>query len=322
MTQPPVITLTPATLAASGHDDDLTLTLTEQARKSLSTIGRGWRYVLDPIQTNGGGTTRGGIRPATEDDIDHAPDARLDTPRTLAFWVHAALDEWPTILQTLQPVDADKPDGKLHLVTTETIDCADVPAMVDLLHREAGRIASWIEPGQDYGATFVSEVAELARVVSRVAWPPKGDRLTIGECPECGRRVRVKAPTWHKRPLSVPQPTTNPAAYAAWTWVVPDGTPWEADRSKPITCRCGIEDDLEGWRERMTGPPVMLTAEQIVDEVREHLGMRYQTASVRQWARRGLITSHGYSKQGHALYDRTQVLAALIDREKKRDRAS
>ena len=320
MTQPPVITLTPATLPATRHDDNLTPT--EDARKSLSTIIRGWRHVLDPIQTSSGGTTRGGIRPATEDEVPDPPDARLDTPRTLAFWVHAALDEWPAILQTLQPVDPDKPDGKLHLVTTETIDCADVPAMAELLHREAGRIVNWVEGTHDFGATFVSELAELARVVSRVAWPPKGDRLTIGECPECGRRVRVKAPTWHRRPVSVPQPTTNPAAYGAWTFVIPEGALWEADRDKPIVCRCGIEDDIEGWRKRMTGEPVLLTAEQIVEDIREHLGMRYEAATVRQWARRGLIVSRGYSKQGHAQYDRTQVLAALIAREKKRDQAS
>lgn len=293
-------------------------TPTDDARKSLDTISRGWRHVLDPIQTTGGSTTRGGIRPATEDEIDFAPDARLDTPRTLAFWVHAAIEEWPAILQTLQPDD----DGQLQLVTTETIDCTNVTAMTDLLHREANRIVEWVEPGHDYGATFIAELDALARAVARVAWPPKGDRLTIGDCPACGRRVRVKAPTWHKRPAHVPQPTTDPTAYADWTWIVPEGAEWEADRAKPIVCRCGLEDDLEGWRQRMAGPSLLLTAEQIVVDVREQLGMRYQAASVRQWARRGLITSRGYSKQGHALYDRTQVLAALIDREKQRDRAS
>lgn len=295
--------------------------MTEQAdaaRDSLATIAKGWRHVLDPIETTSGGSTRRGIRPATEDEREFAPDARLDTPRTLAFWVHAALDEWPTILQTLQPVDPAKPDGELRLVTTETIDCSDVHAMTDLLHREADRIADW----DLFGTTFVSDLDALARAVSRVAWPPKGDRLTIGDCPACGCRIRVKAPTWRRRPIEVPQPTTDPKTYPATTWIVPDDAEWEADRVKPIVCRCGLEDTLEGWRARLAGPSLLLTAEQIVVDVRDQLGMRYEVATVRQWARRGMIVGRGYSKQGHALYDRTQVLAALIDREKQRDRAS
>lgn len=310
MTQPPVITLTPATLPATRHDDDLSPT--EDARKSLSTIIRGWRHVLDPIQTSSGGTTRGGIRPATEDEVPDPPDARLDTPRTLAFWVHAALDEWPAILQTLQPVDPDKPDGKLHLVTTETIDCADVLAMAELLHREAGRIVNWVEDTHDFGATFVSELAELARVVSRVAWPPKGDRLTIGECPECGRRVRIKAPHW----LHMPQPTTDPTAYPEWAWL--------PSHAKPITCRCGISDHLEGWIGRIVPfeEREPKTADEIVVIIQERMGLRYQPLTVRTWQRRGLIKIADYSKTGHARYDVTQVLAALADREKKRDRAS
>ena len=128
----------------------------EAARTALTTITKGWRHVLDPIETTGGGSARDTIRPATEDERELAPDARLDTPRTLAFWVHAALDEWPAILQTLQPVDPDQPDGELHLVTTLTVDCSDVLAMADLLHREADRIAGWQEPGHDYGHTFVT----------------------------------------------------------------------------------------------------------------------------------------------------------------------
>lgn len=144
--------------------DETTNTPLDDVRGALDTIARGWRHVLDPIQTTGSGVTQGGVRPATEDELELPPDARLDTPRTLAFWVHAALDEWPTILQTLQP-DAT---GALQLVTTETIDCTDVPAMARLLHREADRIVEWVEPGHDYGATFVEEVTALSRAVARV----------------------------------------------------------------------------------------------------------------------------------------------------------
>jgi hypothetical protein len=302
-------------LTTVADTDEQPTTPVEAARKDLDTIIRGWRHVLDPIQTTGAGVSRdgAGIRPATEDERELAPDARLDTPRTLAFWVHAALDEWPTILQTLQP-DAQ---GKLQLVTTETIDCSDVRAMAALLHREADRIVDW----DQFGRAFCEDLAALARAVARVAWPPKGDRLTIGTC-QCGRRVRVKAPTWHRRPIEVPVPTTDPKRYAATTWIVPDDAEWEADRAKPIVCRCGLEGTIEWWREELAGPAPLLTAEQLVVEIRTQLGMRYESATVRQWARRGMIVGRGYSKEGHALYDRTQVLAALIAREKQRDRAS
>lgn len=296
----------------------------DDARKSLTTISKGWRHVLDPIATTSSGATRGGTRPATEDERELAPDARLDTPRTLAFWVHAALDEWPAILQTLQPIDSGKPDGDLHLVTTETIDCSDVPAMVDLLHREADRIAAWTEPGHDYGHTFVTELDALARAVSRVAWPPKGDRLTLGDCPMCGRRVRVKAPTWRQRPREVPQPTTDPTAYGEWTLIVPDGAPWEPVRDKSIACRCGLTDTLEGWQARMApdGEQGPKTADELVVIIRERMGLRYQPLTIRTWQRRGMIQIADYAKTGHARYDVTQVLAALTAREKERDRAS
>jgi hypothetical protein len=298
--------------------DEQPTTPTEHAREALATISRGWARVLDPIETTTGGTTQGGTRPATEDENELPPDARYDTPRMLAFWVHAALDEWPTILQTLQPDE----HGGMQLVTTKTIDCTNVPAMADLLHREADRITEWVEPGHDYGHTFLTEVTALAKAVARVAWPPKGDRITIGECPDCGRRIRVKAPTWHKRPLEVPQPTTNPKRYPDWTWIVPDDAAWEADRDKPIACRCGKEGKIEQWREEIAGPSKPLTAAELVVELRIQFGMRYEAATVRQWSRRGLIKTVDYSTDGHARYDRTQVFAALIAREKQRDRAS
>jgi hypothetical protein len=286
---------------------DIDLTPLEEVREHLATIRRGWRHVLDPIKTSGGGATQRTERPATEDELELPPDARLDTPVTLAFWVHAALDEWPTILQTLQP----GPDGNLRLVTTETVDCADVEVMAALLHREAPRLAEWVDGGHDFGATFVTEMGKLARAVSRVAWPPKGDRMTIGECPACTRRVRVKAPVWHR----VPQPTTDPAEYPAWS-------EWQPDRDKPIACRCGIEDNLEGWQVRMAGPSLLLTAEQLVADIRQQFGLKYEALTIRTWQRRGMVRVAGYSDKGHALYDRTQVLAALMDREKKRDVAS
>ena len=285
--------------------DDEPTTPADDARANLDTIARGWRHVLDPIHTTGSGVSQGGIRPATEDEREEPPDARLDTPRVLAFWVHAALDEWPTILQTLEPDE----HGNLHLVTTQSIDCTDVPAMARLLHREVDRIVDWVEPGHDYGHTFTSEITALARAVKRVAWPPKGDRLTIGECPTCGRRVRVKAPTW----LHLPQPTTNPATYPEWAWL--------PNNARPITCRCGVSDNLQGWIARIVPfeEREPMKAEELVEAIRVGLGMRYSPLTVRVWARRGLVKSVGKSKDGHATFDLTQVMAMLINREKRRD---
>ncbi|NUO96769.1 MAG: hypothetical protein HOW59_02440 [Nonomuraea sp.] len=306
-------------------DHEQTGTPADLAREHLTTIRRGWRHVLDPIETTTSSGTRGDTpRPATEDEADEQlpPDARFDTPVMLAFWVHAALDEWPTILQTLEPVDPAKPDGKLELKTTKSVDCSDLYAMVDFLDEQADRLTAWTAGGHEYGATFVADLGKVARAVKRVAWPPKGDRITIGDCPACGRRVRVKAPTWRKRPVHVPQPTTDARAYPAWAWIVPDDAEWEPERDKPIDCRCGKSLTLEEWRVELAGPALLLTAEQLVVDIREQLGMRYQATVLRQWSRRGMISTRGYSPQGHALYDRTQVLAALLDRERRRAVAS
>ena len=290
-------------------------TLADRATEALSTIRRGWPHVLDPIETRSTSASQTRPRHATEDeaDADQSLDARADTGRLLAFWVHAMVDEWPAVLQHLEA----GVDGKL-IVVTDTIDCTNVPAMAQLLAGETDRLADWAQPGHDYGQTFVDDVEQIARAVSRVAWPPKGDRITIGDCPTCGRRVRVKAPTWHQQP--VPQPTTAPGHYAPW--VVLPGTEWEPARDRTITCRCGADYTLEGWREAIAGPATPLTADELVGVIRDQLGMRYGSATVRQWARRGFIAAAGYSPQGHALYDRTQVLAALMAREREREQAS
>lgn len=300
-------------------------TPTDAARTALDTIRKGWRHVLDPINVERGGTAGTTTRPATEDDRDDPPDARIDTPLTLAFWVHAALDKWPTIAQTLQPVDPANPDGDMHLVTTTTIDCTDVPAMADLLHREASRIATWVDKsGHDFGTTFVTDLEQLARAVARVAWPPKGDRITIGECPTCGRRIRLKAPAWLRRPVRVPQPTTDPNTYPEWAWMVPDDAVWEPNRDRPVTCRCGVEHTIEEWRDRIVDfeDRQPKTADELVVIIHERMGLRYQPLTIRTWQRRGLIKIADYAPTGHARYDVTQVLAALVDRERRRDRGA
>lgn len=289
---------------------DVDLTPAEEAREHLATIRRGWRHVLDPIETTSVSSGTRTERPATEDEADAyiPPDARFDTPRTLAFWVHAALDEWPTINQTLEP----GPDGKFVLKATKSVDLGDVYAMVDFLSREAERIAGWVDGGHDFGLTFVEEMGTLARAVRKVAWPPKGDRMTIGECPACLRRVRVKAPSWHR----VPHPTTDPATYPAWS-------EWQPQRDRLIACRCGVEDTLEGWHGRIVDfeDREPKTAAELIEVIAAAGYARYKSpAIVRQWQRQGLVAKVATSPKGESMYDPVQVLAALTDRETRRER--
>lgn len=296
-------------------DEQTAATPAAAARDHLATIQRGWKHVLNPIRVERG-ATQGGPRAATEDDLELPIDPSIDTPVTLAFWVHAAIDEWPHMLERRDLVPQPTTDPSTYSAwtirtTLDTINCSDVHAMCDLLDREADRLATWVEGSHDFGGSFVEDLARHARAVSRVAWPPKGDRMVIGECPACGSRLRVKAPAWRR----VPQPTTDPDEYPPWS-------DWHPDRDRPIVCRCGLSKTLTEWREILAGPSLLLTAEQIVADVHEQLGMRYDPATVRQWARRGLIRKEGESAKGHALYDRTQVLAALMAREKERERVS
>ncbi len=293
---------------------DTDLTLTVRAAMALHQIGRDWARVLDPIRTTSVSSSSTGPRYATEDeaDQDQPLDPRHDAARILAFWVHAADDEWPSILEHLEqrPVPTTDPahSGWTPVVIPDSVDCSDVPAMARLLEREAARLATWQDGGHDYGQSFTEEVEHLAEACRRIAHPPKGDRITIGDCPACGRRVRVKAPEWWR----VPHPTTDPETYPAWS-------AWRPKRDRDIECRCGITDTIDGWRHIMKAGVKPLTARQLVDAIHESFGVLYQPAVIRQWKRRGLIVACGTSPEGESVFDRAQVFAALIDREQRRD---
>lgn len=277
-----------------------------RADDALATIRRKWEAALSGENTRAAAAIRTEVRAATEDELDEEVplEPAVDGIRILAFWVHALVDEWPSALQHLEP----GPDGKL-VVVTDTIDCTDVPAMARLLATETERIATWRRAGHDFGLTFVEDLEALAEAVNRAA-RPADDRMTIGHCPACDRRVRAKAPEW----AYLPNPTTNAKAYPAWQW--------QPSQRRVVTCRCGISETVEGWRRIMDGDEDPLTAAELVVAIRNAFGLRHDKAIIRQWARRGLIARVGSSTRGEATYDRVQVFAALVDRERRREEAS
>lgn len=270
-------------------------------RTHLATIRDTWHDTATPMQ-HGHGTTTSKRLPASTIVL------RADTTLTLAFWVHALVDEHPIVMQVIQQVPVPTTDpghtGWTVHTTTATIDCTDVHAMCDLLDREADRIAGW----GDYGPTFAAELEPLATAARFVSKPPRRDRMAVGECPDCARTITAKATPWRRLPI----PTTDPDRLAPWT-------EYQPTRDQPITCKgCGRRETLTGWRAAIVGAQRMLTADELVEQIHAELGMRYSPVTIRVWARRGLIRPRGRTPDGRTLYDRVQVFAALMEREARR----
>lgn len=279
-------------------------------RKDLDTITRGWRHVLDPITSSSGIVVRGAGPSEPVDDDDQVPilDPALDVPRMLAFWVRAAIDEWPALLTAAERViDTDESGAEIEriVVSRVTLDISNPVATARFLAGILDRFADW-DDGRYLDAMAI-DTRRCAASVASVAWPPRGDRVAIGECP-CGRPIRV-SPTVTTE--LVPQPTTDPAAYPLWR-SVPTLDPL-------VRCHgCDRQERLSGWIRVLRGTERLLDAEAVVAEVHAALGMRYQPATVRQWARRGMISTRAYAADGRALYDRVDVLTALMVRESQR----
>lgn len=289
-------------------------------RERLAAIARDWPRVLDPIRVSSGLAIR---RAVTHSGSDDAPlDPRVDTPAMLAFWVRAMVEEWPSVLSHLErevpgwvgchtltsasirlPADSTR-RGDL-VVVHDAIDCVDVLAMVELLTREIDRILEW-EDGRFVDA-FRADLEAHAAACYRAAHPGRDDRIRIGQCPTCQRDVRVKAGFSRRR---VPVPTTDPKRHPPWE-SVPDPDPL-------VRCRCGDERTVSGWHRVICPDERRLTAEEIVDAVHAAYGVRYQPVTVRVWAKRGMIERCGYASDGRALYNRVQVLTALMAREMAR----
>lgn len=273
-------------------DDEQPQDLTNEIRDHLTTIIGAWSATAEPMTLGHGTSSSDPTLPSSTIVL------RADITRTLAFWVHAMLDEWPAVLQHLER----GADGNL-VVVTGTLDCTDVPAMADLLRREAERLADWGE----FSRTIAKDLAPLAKEASLVSQPPKRDRITLGDCPACGMSIRAVAVRW----VRLPHPTTDPTAYPPWT-------PWQPRRDKPIECPgCKTTKTLTEWQAAIVGPQRLLSASELVELLHARLGMRVSTAAIRQWTRREVIAVKGYARDGRALFDRVQVLAALVERDRQ-----
>lgn len=274
--------------------------LATQIRDHLTTIRAAWADTAQPMN-HGHGNATGTPLPASTIAL------RADITLTLAYWVHALVDAHPVVLQRLEQVPVPTTDpghtGWTLITVTDTLDCRDVPDMCDLLDRETTRIAEQPDAAQ----MLVDELAPLADHARLVSRPPKRDRLDVGPCPTCGRALLVKAPKW----VRLPVPTTDPDLLPPWT-------PWQPAQDQLLTCKgCGRRGTLLEWRAAMVGSERLLSADELVEEIHAWFGLRYSPVTIRVWARRGLIQCRGYMRDGRAVYDRVQVFAALMDRERR-----
>jgi len=282
-----------------------------QIRTHLATISATWDATAEPMNSGHGGASGDPALPSSTIAL------RADITRTLAYWVHALIDERPSVIQHLEQIPQPTTDPAAHppsrlVVVTDTLDCTDVWAMADLLDREADWLAEWLGPqGLSYGQTLADELQPLAHEAALVSRPPRRDKITLGPCPACGWVLRAIAVRWVRRP----QPTTDPAAYPLWT-------PYGPERDAPIECRgCKTTKTLTEWQAAILGAERLLSAAQLVEHLHERLGMRVSPITLRVWATRGTIQTRGHARDGRALYDRVQVLAALMERERRAEGA-
>ncbi len=277
--------------------------IADQIVALLGDIAADWHDTADPMSHGTGHRSGAPALPSSTIVL------RADIVLTLAFWVHALVDAHPVVLQHLEqvPIPTTDPDALKPwalVVVTDTVDLTDVLAMCDLLDQEADRIAEW----DDYGQALVDELEPLAQQARLVSRPPRRDRMDVGPCPSCGRAVLVKAVRWHRLPV----PTSDPDTLAPWT-------PWQPAQDQLITCKgCGRRETLLGWRAAIVGTQRLLSADELADEIHTWFGLRPSPVTIRVWARRGLIQTRGYMRDGRAVYDRVQVFAALMHRETRR----
>lgn len=282
-----------------------------QIRTHLATIRATWDATAEPMNSGHGGASGDPALPSSTIAL------RADIARTLAYWVHALIDERPSVIQHLDRIyypttDPDAYPASRLIVVTDTLDCTDVWAMADLLDREADDLAQWLDPqGLSYGQTLADELQPLAHEASLVSRPPRRDKITLGPCPACGWVLRAIAVRWVRRP----QPTTDPDTYPLWT-------AYQPERDAPIKCRgCKTTKALTEWQAAILGAERLLSAAQLVEHLHETLGMRVSPVTLRVWATRGTIQTRGHARDGRALYDRVQVLAALMERERRAEGA-
>lgn len=87
---------TEATRAEGEEVSDDQPTTADQIREHLTTIIATWNHTADPMNA-GHGTSDGAPLPSSTIVL------RADITNLLAYWVHALVDEWPAVLQHLEP---------------------------------------------------------------------------------------------------------------------------------------------------------------------------------------------------------------------------
>lgn len=197
----------------------------------------------------------------------------------LRFWVAAAVDAGI----------GEPPDW----VARET-DQDDVPRLCGRPPGEVRDLSEW-----DSVARFESEMVEHAWALRQLTVPPT--RLVhIGVCPV---QVPALAGDGHR------EGSRDCGAVVA------------ADPKRPekVRCKgCGTVDTVEGWQRRMVGKAWPERASALGVRLRR-IGITANPALIRKWASRQEIPAHvGVDAEGFSLYDPAAVVAALINRERRR----
>ena len=248
-------------------------------RADLAIIVRNWRHLTDPpkvVGVSGGAPKPGSRLPGSTAAIV----LRADITHTLAYWVHAFLDDHPDVTPTRK---REVPLPTLTYTTTWTkidepapLDLTDVLSMCSYLSAAAPLLAVW-----QFGEAMWSDVRKDARAARRLAMPPVRETMPLGECSVCGEVVRAK----------IHDPGN-------------------------IKCKgCGTTDTVDGWIIRLVGTDGPVTAEQLVPILRRRLGISTSRATIRKWVQRHVIFTCGTDERGRALFNRRDVFEDLIRRK-------
>lgn len=156
----------------------------------------------------------------------------------------------------------------------------------------AGWLLTWADylGGHDAGDDAAQEIGKMAHKCHAIANPQRKDWMALGTCP-----LKVEAGTCGGQVRGYP----------------------DSDR-QPTCQRCGTEAAWRWWETQMfQGAEIRewLTDADVVDFVRLAYGTKIEQATVRQWVRRGVLTSTENDATGRRLFSREEVVY-MLDRRK------
>lgn len=181
-------------------------------------------------------------------------------------------------------------DNTAAMGEAERVDAADTLVVLGVLLRNAKWMSGWT-----FGKRMAFEMSDHAFDASVIAWPRDRGTYLLGPCPntigvegqavECGTKVRA--------------------------------APGDAS---DIKCRgCGLTDTFDGWVLRMVGTEKPVTIPILRGLLHKQLGISTDERTLRRWHRAGRIPSCG-GTDGKPLFDRRQVMAALMAEEEAKRR--